>query len=95
VKTKASSTARTPDADEQSQSFVVKVWIEEPALASRSATWRGHITHVPSGDRQYFSDLGAIVAFISPRLTALGVDFAFRRRLWRLFTARFGVRREA
>jgi hypothetical protein len=32
------------------QSFLIRLWIEEPATESRNATWRGHITHVaPEG----------------------------------------------
>lgn len=30
------------------QSFVIRLWIEEPATETRKATWRGHITHVPT-----------------------------------------------
>lgn len=30
------------------QSFLIRLWIEEPATATHKATWRGHITHIPS-----------------------------------------------
>ncbi len=30
------------------QSFLIRLWIEEPATETRKATWRGHITHIPS-----------------------------------------------
>jgi hypothetical protein len=47
----------------ETHSFVVKVWCEEPAL------WRGYVTHVPSGRRQYFQDLTVVLRFIGPYLT--------------------------
>ena len=36
--------------------FVVKVWLEETAAEAGQATWRGYITHVPSGERRYLED---------------------------------------
>ena len=54
-----------PDVPE---SFIVRVWLEEPARPARRAPWRGHITHVPTGDRKYVQDLRGIVAFIAPYL---------------------------
>ena len=30
-------------------SFIVKIWLETPPDGAHPATWRGHITHVPSG----------------------------------------------
>lgn len=56
-----------------SQSFIVKIWIEETAAEAGRVLWRGHITHVPSGDRCYFQDFGAMLAFMKTRLQWLGV----------------------
>jgi hypothetical protein len=53
--------------------FVVKVWLEETAEVTGQATWRGHITHVPSGRRRYIQSLGEIIAFIAPYLRAMGL----------------------
>jgi hypothetical protein len=53
--------------------FVVKIWLEETAKEAGQATWRGHITHVPSGERRYLRDLGEIEAFITPYLERMGV----------------------
>jgi hypothetical protein len=61
--------------------FIVKVWLEETAAEAGRATWRGHITHVPSGRRRYLQDLADIPAFILPYLEAMGVKI---RRRWRL-----------
>jgi hypothetical protein len=62
-------------------SFIVKIWLEEPAEDNRRATWRGHITHVPSGERRYLKNLWQIVAFIAPYLIAMGVKLNIYLRL--------------
>jgi hypothetical protein len=54
-------------------SFIVKIWLEETAHESSKPIWRGHITHVPSGKRNYFQDLNGINAFVVPFLERLGV----------------------
>jgi hypothetical protein len=54
-------------------SFIVKIWLEETTEEAGQATWRGHITHVPSGERRYVQDLGDIAAFIAPYLERMGV----------------------
>jgi hypothetical protein len=66
-------------AEIESQSFIVKLWIDDCAEEVSRARWHGHITHVPSGDRSYIEDLDGITAFISPYLKTIGV----RRGLWR------------
>jgi len=62
--------------------FIVKIWMEETAGVAGSATWRGHITHVPSGERRYFERLDAIVDFIRVYLNRSGVEVTHRRKLW-------------
>jgi hypothetical protein len=54
-------------------SFIVKVWLEESAEEDEVTLWRGHITHVTTGDRRYFMSLDEISAFIAPYLTRMGV----------------------
>jgi hypothetical protein len=54
-------------------SFIVKIWLEEPSENHHKGKWRGHITHVPSGERRYLKSLGGIPAFIVPYLIAMGV----------------------
>ena len=63
------------------QSFIIKIWLEETAEEAGRATWRGHITHVPSGQRQYIQDLDRISAFVAPYLEAMGVELGV---LWRV-----------
>ena len=53
--------------------FIVKIWIEETAEEAGQATWRGHITHVPTGERRYLKDLDDITAFIAPYLEKMGM----------------------
>ena len=53
-------------------SFIVKFWLEEMVEGADQATWRGHITHVPSGERRYFSRLDEIPAFVAPYLEDMG-----------------------
>jgi hypothetical protein len=47
-------------------SFVIRIWIEETSPEPGNVQWRGHITHVPSGRRQYLQALPEIIAFIAP-----------------------------
>ena len=62
-------------------SFIVKVWLEESIEESGQAKWRGHITHVPSGERRYLQTLSAIEDFITPYLERIGVKFGILSRL--------------
>lgn len=69
--------------ESSTHSFIIKVWLEESATDDRGAGWRGHITHVPGGQRRYLKDLNEITAFIKPFLEATGVKFSLRSRLKR------------
>ncbi len=61
-------------------SFIVKVWLEETAEEAGRAVWRGHVTHVPSGERRYVRRVDDIAAFILPYLESMGVQFCVRGR---------------
>jgi hypothetical protein len=54
-------------------SFIIKIWLEEEPAEAGQAIWRGHITHVPSGERRYIQRLNDIRIFILPYLQAMGV----------------------
>ena len=74
--------------DETTQSFIVKVWLEETAKEKGNARWRGHITHVPSNRRAYIEKLDQICIFVAPYLEAMKVRLGYRWRLWQwLFRA--------
>lgn len=64
----------------ESHSFIVKVWLEESLEEASEATWRGHITHVPSQERRYLHALEDIIDFIGPYLERLGIKPAGYRR---------------
>ena len=57
------------------QSFVIKMWLEEINEGTRQATWRGRITHVSSNERKFIKDLQEIPAFIRPFLKDIGENF--------------------
>ncbi len=64
--------------------FVIKIWLEETVEESGRTTWRGYITHVPSGRQRPIKELDDIKAFIVPYLKALGMEFGmlWRARRW-------------
>ena len=65
--------------------FVVRIWLEDSAGEARQATWRGHITHVPSGERRYLHSLDDITSFVAPYLEGMGIQLSLRWRFrrWR------------
>jgi hypothetical protein len=65
-------------------SFIVKIWLEETIEEAGQAIWRGHITHVPSGERRYLHKLDDVTAFIAPYLEDMGAKLGLTRRARRL-----------
>jgi hypothetical protein len=47
--------------------------MEETADEVGQPTWRGYITHVPSGKRSYVENLSTISDFISKYLKEMGI----------------------
>jgi hypothetical protein len=82
VETRSDSWA-TPSEEGQTHSFIVKIWLNQNFKETGQARWSAHITHVPGGERQYFSDLSEIAAFIRPFLGAMNVHSRLRWRLWK------------
>lgn len=68
-------------AEQEPQSFVLKIWVEETAEEAGQAKWRGHITHVPSHSRQYVEDLDEIVLFVASYLERLNVQVTMLKYL--------------
>jgi hypothetical protein len=56
-----------------SHPFILRIWLEETAEEAGRAIWRGHITHVPSGEKRYLQDLNDIIDFVRPYLREMGV----------------------
>lgn len=46
-------------------SFIVRIWLERVAEEGEEQIWRGHITHVPGGERIAFDHLEELNAFIA------------------------------
>ena len=67
-------------------SFIVKIWLEETAQEAGRAIWRGHITHVPGGERRYLKDLDDISAFVASYLAVMGVKPGGRWRVRQLLS---------
>ena len=67
----------------ETQSFILKVWVEDSARYVQRGVWHGHITHVPSHERRYLKNLGEIEDFIAPHLEEMGVQLGRRWRLKR------------
>src|SRR5690242_16186506 len=61
------------------QSFIVRVWLEESERVSGEVTWRGHITHVPSGDSNHVNNLDEITSFIAKYLRQMGARVKLQR----------------
>lgn len=60
--------------------FIVKIWLEEFDPAHKGS-WRGYITHVPSGERQYIDGFLDVISFIIPYLKKMRAKIAW---FWRL-----------
>lgn len=73
--------AKAAGIEPNAHSFIVKIWIEEPAEKTGLGRWRGHITHVLTGNRRYFEDLGEVVRFITLYLEQMNVRFG---KLWKI-----------
>jgi hypothetical protein len=69
------------DLESDTHSFIVKVWVEEPAVEAGEGLWRGHITHVSSGRRRYLKSLDEIGDFIAPYLEEMGIKLGVRWRM--------------
>lgn len=72
--------------DISTNSFIVKVWLEQTGQPGDQPVWRGHITHVPDGTRKHVRRLSEITGFIASYLYTMGVNNGIweriRNRLW-------------
>jgi len=53
-------------------SFIVKLWLEDAGDEAGSESWRGLVTHVPSGERRYLHKLDDILSFVKPYVPEVG-----------------------
>ena len=66
--------------ESNTHSFIVKIWLEETGVEAGQVTWRGHITHVPGGERRYFKDLDQVAIIMLPYLLQMGIQLAWTSR---------------
>jgi hypothetical protein len=52
------------DCNDDTQSFILRIWNDSPAGSEKMKSWRGSIVHVGSGKRVYFHNLNSIPPFI-------------------------------
>jgi hypothetical protein len=58
---------------------VIKIWLEVSPTEVKKPSWRGHITHIPSGERRYVTNIFCILIFIIHYLKSMGIKFG---RFW-------------
>ena len=46
--------------------FTLRLWVEE--LGEGQTEWRGQVQHVVSGEKHYFRDWAALIAFLRAKL---------------------------
>ncbi|UXY14500.1 hypothetical protein N8I74_14405 [Chitiniphilus purpureus] len=66
--------------EDQSASFIVRIWREHGETDNAPAEWRGSIEHVQTGQRGFFRELRAIERFMAPLLQQIGIDST--QRFW-------------
>jgi hypothetical protein len=59
------------ECNNDTQSFILRIWNDSPSGNAKEKSWRGSIVHVGSGKRIYFHDLNSITPFIR-RQTGMG-----------------------
>jgi hypothetical protein len=69
-----------PLLEDQSCSFIVRVWRETSESPNAASEWRGSIEKVPAGRRAFFRELPAILDYMKPHLEELGIDPS--QRFW-------------
>jgi hypothetical protein len=67
-----------PLLEDNTASFIVRVWREQGESTVLCQEWRGSIEHVQSGHRSFFRDLRSIVDFMQPHLEHLGIEAPLR-----------------
>jgi hypothetical protein len=63
-----------PLFEDRSAAFIVRVWCESGEVPGAVRAWRGSVEHVASGNRSFFTELHAVIAFMRPHLLALGIE---------------------
>ena len=67
-----------PLFEDRSAAFIVRVWCESGEVPGAVRAWRGSIEQVDSGERSFFTELDAVIAFMKPHLVRLGIEEPMR-----------------
>ena len=75
--------------EENTHSFIVRIWLEPRELKGASPEWRGEIEHVANGKRRGLKDLDEIIPFIAHFLEEIGAKLSGhhksrKRSKWKL-----------
>jgi len=65
-------------SEENTQVFIVRIWLEPREIEGADPLWRGMIQHLPSSEQRYVKSLDEIVTFIAICLKAMGVKLEGR-----------------
>jgi hypothetical protein len=57
--------------EDNTQVFMVRIWLETREIEDAPLAWRGVIEHVPSRQRRYFSELSEVTKFVGSFLGKL------------------------
>ncbi len=70
--------------EENTHSFIVKIWLEETVEENGRATWKGYVMDVSTNQRHYLKNLTEIADFIAPYLERMQVKLGmfYRVRQW-------------
>lgn len=61
--------------EDRSAAFIVRVWCESGGeVPGAVRAWRGSVEHVSTGQRVFFTELDAVIAFMRPHLVTLGIE---------------------
>jgi hypothetical protein len=64
-----------PLFEDRSAAFIVRVWCESGGeVPGAVRAWRGSVEHVATGERSFFTELDAVIAFMRPHLVKLGIE---------------------
>jgi hypothetical protein len=60
--------------EDNTASFVVRIWREKGEYPNSAPEWRGMIEHVETGQSTFFRDFTAMLDFMHPYLECYGID---------------------
>jgi len=64
------------------QSFILRIWLEHREIKPAFSHWRGVIEHVPTGKRHYFDQIDEIPGIIRFFLKTPFVVLEQRKSIW-------------